>query len=104
MTPVRGWRQAQALPEPRDGRGPLVGAVAGAALGAALSSPHRAAEHAVIGAIFGAALGAAADGAQRYTARAEQRRGDWVPVADPGHANFRRAMAACMQGRGYRVD
>lgn len=109
MTPLREVRAVALPPEPphrrSDGSGPLVGAVAGAAVGAAVSSPRHAAENAVIGAIFGATLGAVAE-SQNDSRRAAAQRNDgrWTREApDAGADPFRRAMSACMQGRGYRI-
>jgi hypothetical protein len=74
-------------------------------LGAVVSSPRHAGAAAVLGAIFGATLGAASgearnraidDAQARQAAAAERAR---LPLD-----NFRRAMTACMQGRGYRVQ
>lgn len=110
MTAVRSDEPGRAPPvahyPPRsDGADVVAGAATGALLGAAVSSPRHAGPHAVIGAIFGAAWASAhaqarnraIDDAQAHqTAAAERAR-------QPLH-NFRRAMTACMQGRGYRVQ
>lgn len=99
MTPVRG------LPPPRaavrDGAEVVAGAATGAVLGAAVSSPRHVGENMVIGAIFGTLLGAAAHEARVQSAeQAYSRRlaNQQVPLD-----NFRRAMGACMSGRGYRI-
>jgi hypothetical protein len=104
MTPVRG------VPPPpraamRDGAEVAAGAATGAIVGAAVSSPHNTGQGLVLGAIFGTMLGAAAHEArvqsaeQEYAHRvAQQQAQQQVPLD-----NFRRAMGACMTGRGYRV-
>lgn len=109
MTPVR---QAVANPVPpppqRDGGQVVAGAATGAVIGAATSGPRHAGEHAVIGAIFGAMLGAVA---QEQRAQAvESAHARRQAAADAANAaaqgpmdSFRRAMGACMTGRGYRV-
>lgn len=92
----------------RDGSGVVGGAATGAILGAAVSSPRQAGANAVIGAIFGAALGAAAQEQRAQAIEAAQARREQraVAAAEAAQAplnNFRRAMSACMQGRGYRI-
>ena len=103
MTPVsRPWSPPP--PVARDGVAGVDGAVTGAVLGAAVSSPRQAGHNAVIGAIFGAILGAAAQESRAQAIEAAQAR--QAAAARPQHIpydNFRRAMGACMQSRGYTV-
>lgn len=107
MTPVRqaaaSVAAAPAAPPRSDGSEVLAGAAAGAVMGAAVSSPRHAAGHAVLGAIFGAALGAAAAEARQDRTPSARPAPPPVGAAPPQMNNFRRAMSACMQGRGYRV-
>lgn len=110
MTTVR-----QPLPVPsgpgeplRDGSGVVAGAATGAILGAAVSSPRQAGTNAAIGAIFGAIFGAAAQenraqAIEAAQARREQRANAAAQAAQVPLGNFRRAMSACMAGRGYRI-
>lgn len=102
MTPVtRAWTPP---PARRDGADVVGGAATGAILGAAVSSPRRAGENAVIGALFGALLGAAAQESRAQAAEgAAARHADQVARARQPIDNFRRAMRACMQSRGYTV-
>ncbi len=109
MTPVRQapLRLAQAAPVRSDAGDVLGGAATGALLGAALSSPRHAGGNAVLGAIFGAVVGAAAGEARNRAIDAAQTRQDAIQASARSGApptNFRRAMAACMQGRGYTVQ
>ncbi len=105
MTPLALDPQTPPLAVPRDGAEVAAGAVTGAVVGASLSSPRHAGGHAVLGALFGAALGAIAqesraqaqERAQAAHARAQHMAAQ-VPLSD-----FRRAMGACMAGRGYRI-
>jgi hypothetical protein len=117
MTPVRqvpasasastGWR----APPPHGGE-VAQGAVTGAVLGAATSSGRHAGQGAIFGAIFGAMMGAASHDAQQRAyehARARDARDARAAAANAEAANgpmnnFRRAMTACMDGRGYRVQ
>lgn len=104
MTPVRQVRSPEPMPPVRDGADVLAGAATGAVLGAAVSSPRRAGENAVIGAIFGTVLGALAQESRAQAQEAAQaRHAQASAAARVPTDNFRRAMGACMQARGYRV-
>ncbi|MBI3369959.1 MAG: glycine zipper family protein [Burkholderiales bacterium] len=110
MTPVRGPVMVERpLPPPtRDGAAVAGGAVTGAVLGAAVSSPRQAGANAVIGAVFGAVLGAAAQESraqaiEQAQARRQVAAESAAQAAQVPMDNFRRAMSACMQGRGYRI-
>jgi outer membrane lipoprotein SlyB len=78
--------------------------VAGAAVGGIVSSPRHVGTGLVLGAVIGGLLGSAAEEsrAQAEEQRRADRRDAWqahqMPVND-----FRRAMSACMTGRGYSV-
>ena len=100
MTPMRG------VPPPppgvvRDGAEVVAGAATGAIVGAAISSPHNTGQGMVLGAIFGTMIGAAAHEARVQSA--EQAYARHVSAQQVPVDNFRRAMGACMTGRGYRV-
>jgi len=87
------------------GAGIAAGAVIGAVLGAVIGSPDDSGAGAVAGAIAGAAVGGVAE------ATSQQERQEFAVSDSNGHAaalerqasNFRRAMAACLEGRGYNV-
>lgn len=91
---------------PPPGAGVAAGAVTGAVLGAAVSPPWHAGPGAIIGALAGAAIGGIAE-----NTAAEQRREQMVASANSAQAalleerarNYRRAMSACLEGRGYSV-
>ncbi len=110
MTAVRSQgnevvRQRNYYPPGPNGADVVAGAATGAILGAAVSSPRQAGANAVIGAIFGAALGAAAgDARNRAYEDAQARQAEAAERARVPSNNFRRAMSACMQGRGYQVE
>jgi hypothetical protein len=98
MTPVsRPWSPP---PVRRDGTDVVGGAAAGAIVGAAVSSPRHAGENAIIGAVFGAMLGAVAQESRAQAIEAARAR---QAAAQQPMDNFRRAMSACMQSRGYTV-
>ncbi len=92
-------------PRRADAADVVAGAATGAVVGAAVSSPRRAGAHMVIGAIFGAAWGAASGEARNRAIEDAQARQDAAAArARQPLDNFRRAMTACMEGRGYRVQ
>lgn len=76
------------------------GAVTGAILGAAVAGPRDAAGGAIVGAIAGTAVGAAADTAQQQQAARERQ---YAADSSPAQA-YRRAISACLTGRGYTVQ
>ncbi len=75
-------------------------------MGAAVSRPWEAGPGALIGAIAGAAIGGAAE-----SAATDQAREQAAANANNAHdaalehqaSDYRRAMAACLEGRGYTV-
>lgn len=95
-------------PNPPVGYDTAAGALTGAVIGAAVANPHNTGTGAAIGAAVGAAAGAASDSARAaqaqriqdaYAARAARSDyGNWQQ-ADA----YRRAMGACLSGRGYSV-
>ena len=99
MTPVRSVPPPRAAV--RDGAEVVAGAATGAIVGAAVSSPHNTGQGMVLGAIFGTMIGAAAHEARVQSA--EQAYAQRVSAQQVPVNNFRRAMGACMTGRGYRV-
>jgi Glycine zipper len=108
MTPVTLPPGAPPPPVVRDGSDVVAGAVTGAVVGAVASGHHHSGSGAVIGAIFGAAIGAMAQesraqAVEQAQAAREQRAQAQRQAAMAPLDNFRRAMSACMAGRGYRV-
>src|SRR5437764_10959218 len=87
---------------PPPGTGTAVGAVAGAIIGAAISRPWEAATGALAGAVVGGAIGNAADAANAQEARtvvvSDRRQ---AAVQEQKAANYRRAIGACLDARGY---
>lgn len=104
MRPVRQTAAPDTAPVVRDPGASVGGAVAGAVVGGMVSSPRHAGTGMVLGAIFGGLLGATAEEsrAQAVERRQEARREAWESRQAPLD-NFRRAMSACMSGRGYSV-
>jgi hypothetical protein len=88
------------------GTGTAVGAIAGAILGAALAGPRDAGFGAVFGGLTGAAVGTASDANAQAQANYEQSRLDasYNRSAAQGAqraSNYRRAISACLDARGY---
>jgi hypothetical protein len=100
-------QQVQVVAMPADHRGAVGGAMTGAVLGAAVSRPRDAAQGAVVGAVAGAVLGSVSD-----SARARELAGGSRPTAaeeaeqarlEKQALDYRRAISACLEGRGYTV-
>ncbi|MEC5386634.1 hypothetical protein VVD49_12935 [Uliginosibacterium sp. H3] len=82
--------------------------VTGAIIGAAVSRPSNALGGAAIGAVLGAAAGSASDANREATADSMERSANADQRAQHAQlsqraADYRRAMSACLEGRGYIV-
>ena len=102
-------QRVRVVPMPPPGHDTTVLAITGAVLGALIAGPRHAAGGALIGAAGGAIAGAAADSSRQQTARqleeAYSNRDRALDAQYEGRAlNFRRAMSACLEGRGYSVQ
>lgn len=102
-------RRVVVEPRPPAGTDTAVGAVTGAAVGAAVARPRDAGAGAIVGAVAGAVLGAASDASRVAEARDVQNRYDQRDAARSAHldqraSTYRRAMSACLEGRGYAVE
>lgn len=100
--------RVEVIASPPPGHDTAVGAVAGAILGAAIASPGDAASGAAVGAVAGAALGAVSDASRQDRAETLQRRYDQrdtqrIAQLERKARDYRRAMSACLEGRGYAV-
>jgi hypothetical protein len=101
-------RRVKVVPMPPPGHDTAVLAIAGAVLGALIAGPRHAGAGALIGAGSGAVVGAASDASrQQYAQEMEEaynRRDQALDIRYEQQANdFRRAMGACLEGRGYNV-
>ena len=84
------------------GANTAVGAIAGAILGAAIAGPRNAGAGLLLGGVTGAAIGASSDAAAQEQAQAEQRSVNRSYAQNrQGVINYRRAIEACLHGRGY---
>jgi len=87
------------------GSGTAVGAVGGAILGALIAGPRNAGAGLLLGGATGAVVGTAADASAQQQANMTQAQINESMAA--GHAradSYRRALGACLQGRGYTVS
>jgi len=101
-------QRVSVVPMPPPGWDTVTMSIAGAVLGALIGGPYHAGEGALIGAAGGAMVGAASDVARQESARqAEEAYNAQTGTQGTqlvGQASrFRRAMSACMEGRGYTV-
>ncbi len=93
---------------PPPGHDTATGAIAGAVLGALIGGHRHAVGGALIGASGGAMVGAASDAARVEAARQQEeayaaRDRAREAQLDQKAYGFRRAMSACLEGRGYSV-
>jgi hypothetical protein len=89
---------------PPSGAGTAIGAVTGAIFGAAIARPWQAAPAALAGAVVGGAIGNSVDQAnatQTRTVSVPDRRA--MAIQEQQAANYRRAISACLDARGYTV-
>lgn len=101
-------QRVRVVPMPPPGHDTVVMSIAGAVLGALLGGHHHAGQGALIGAAGGAMAGAISDATRAESARqleeAYQNRDEARDFHNEKRAlQFRRAMSACMEGRGYTV-
>lgn len=103
--PLAPHQQVVVKPAPSEGQNTLVGVVAGAILGGVIGDSSKGA---VLGAMAGGLLGAAADTAQNQQATAADRQYHQLArqrsaTLERRAGDYRRAMQACLEGRGYSV-
>jgi hypothetical protein len=97
-------QRAAVVPARAPGVATAVGAVAGAVIGATVAARGDEAGGAIIGAVAGGALGSASDAADAQKNRERAGRpGRATARYEQESAEYRRAMSACLEGRGYTV-
>jgi hypothetical protein len=103
IPPHQRLRVVRAGPPP--GSGVAAGAVTGAAIGAAVSDPWDRGEGALVGAAAGAVIGAIAEDSQARSVETAQDQADEAAIAEQERraGDYRRAITACLEGRGYSV-
>ncbi|HEX7534813.1 MAG TPA: hypothetical protein VF343_06105 [Syntrophales bacterium] len=102
-------RRVKVVPMPPPGHDTAVLAITGAVLGALIAGPRHAGAGALIGAGSGAVVGGASDVSRQQ--QAQQMQEAYVnrdQALDARYevkaSGFRRAMSACLEGRGYTVQ
>jgi len=101
-------QRLEVVPMPPPGHDTAAGAVGGAVVGAVVAPRGKTAEGAAIGAVAGALIGAASDTARAEQAEQLQEREDRRAAErnlrlEQQAGRYRRAMAACLEGRGYTI-
>jgi hypothetical protein len=101
-------QRVEVVPATPPGAETAAGAMTGAVVGSILSRPRDRGEGLVFGAIAGAMLGAASEQAKQEQAAQIQQQYDAKDAEnyarlDRQARDYRRAMTACLEGRGYTV-
>lgn len=87
------------------GSGTAAGAIGGAILGALIAGPRDAGAGLLLGGATGAIFGNAAESNSRQQANMTQQQINQSMSVGRAHAdNYRRALGACLSGRGYSVS
>jgi hypothetical protein len=87
------------------GSGTAAGAIGGAILGALIAGPRNAGAGLLLGGATGAVVGTAADASAQQQARMTQAQIDQESAQGRARANsYRRALGACLEGRGYTIS
>jgi len=84
----------------------LVGAAGGAIIGSAVSRPWESGQGALVGALAGAVIGGLSDAARLEQARAaadSATTSERAALLERMARDYRRAMSACLEARGYSV-
>ncbi|HEY6923869.1 MAG TPA: glycine zipper domain-containing protein [Steroidobacteraceae bacterium] len=91
---------------PPPGTGVAAGALTGAVVGAAVSRPWETGQGVLLGAVVGAVIGGVAENAAAEQARiqaAANANNARATLLEGQARNYRRAMTACLEARGYNV-
>jgi hypothetical protein len=90
---------------PPPGTGTAIGAIAGAVIGAAISPRWDRGAGAVFGGLTGAMIGSASDAQRAQQNQMEMTAQEQQQAAAMGQkaSDYRRALSACLSGRGYSV-
>lgn len=90
---------------PPPGTGTAIGAIAGAVIGAAISPRWDRGAGAVFGGLTGAMIGTASDAsrAQQNQMEMNEQERQQAAAMEQKATDYRRALSACLSGRGYSV-
>ena len=87
------------------GSGAVAGAIGGAMIGSIIGGPRNAGAGLILGGATGAIVGSAADANAQAQAQQTQTQYNQSAAASRARADsYRRAIGACLQGRGYTVS
>jgi len=108
-TQLAPHQRVEVVGGPPTGTRTVAGAATGAAVGAVVARPGNAGAGALIGAALGGIVGGSADAAhaqqvQAVEARESARDTERTARLEEQSSNYRRAISACLQGRGYTVS
>jgi hypothetical protein len=101
--------RVQVVGGPPPGSGVAVGAITGGILGAAVSSPRNAGAGLLLGALLGGAVGAGAEASADANAQAaadanaNAHMQAQAAQMERKASDYRRALGACLEGRGYSI-
>jgi outer membrane lipoprotein SlyB len=103
---ANGYAQVQVQSAPPPGAGTAVGAIGGAIIGSILGGPRNAGFGALFGGATGAIVGSASDAnAQAEAAHQNNGQINRALADERSRADaYRRAIGACLEGRGYTVS
>jgi hypothetical protein len=98
------YEQVVVQPANPPGSGTAAGAIGGAILGAIIAGPRNAGAGLVVGGATGAIVGSAADANTQGQAKQTQAQINQSAAAGRARADsYRRAIGACLTGRGYTI-
>jgi len=108
QTSLAPHQRVEVVPVQPPAANTAAGAVAGAIIGAVIAGPRDAGAGAIGGAIVGGVAGAASDAQREERIKQVQNRYDQRDNARTAQleqqaGNYRRALTACLEGRGYTV-
>jgi hypothetical protein len=95
---------------PPPGSGVAAGAITGGILGAAIANPYNAGAGLLLGALVGGAIGAGAEASSHAQAQAaadssvNAHMQAQAAQIERRASDYRRALSACLEGRGYSVN
>jgi hypothetical protein len=96
-------QQVHIVSGPPPGSGTAAGVVTGAILGAVIGGPYRGAGPAIAGAVVGGAIGTAAEASARQSQTVTVTDQRALAQIQQRATNYRRALGACLDARGYSV-
>jgi hypothetical protein len=109
QTQLAPHQRVQVVSGAPDGTRTVAGAATGAAVGAVVARPGNAGAGALIGAALGGIVGGSADAAHAQQVEAVEthesaRDTQLTARLEEQSSNYRRAISACLEGRGYTVS